>query len=219
MVEAQQAVKKIIDHLEFPYNKDYDLQLKGTSIVYDQFNGRVKGEEKSETIYHIDDQKIDAHGNWTNFHVIQVTNKDSLVLAKSPLCLNKKGMVWGLEKTDAHEGDKHQTQAILLPLYKGKTWKAYFNDMKCVFTCVTADTSITTPCGTFDAFGVQYNAIVEQKKDYTVRVLAKEFYNQKIGKIATQYVTLVEFAKVRKKIVVNRDEQKVVYYTGYQATE
>jgi hypothetical protein len=202
-----------IDHLDFPYNLNYNLHLKGNLVIYDKQTGKEESSKLSEVFYHINKQKTNKDENMANFHCNQVSFLDS-TFYDSPLLINKKGMEYWLEDSAASKKAKHKTQAILLPLYQGKKWSTYADDLKEEATCFATSTPLKTPCGTFDAFGIETTIVVEKTSEYQVVLKIQDYYTQKVGKIGSVMDTYVQF-NTGKKIPLRKEELYLVDYTGY----
>src|SRR6185437_10453287 len=125
-----------------------------TLVIYDKQTGKEESSKLSEIYYHIDKQTTDKNGNLTNFHCTEVSFLDSSFF-DAPLIIDKSGMQYWRADTTSKKKVKHKTQAILLPLYEGKKWDTYEGTQKEEASCFTTSTPFKTPCGTFDAFGVE----------------------------------------------------------------
>ena len=186
---AQDTIKS----LHFPYLPGYELEMKGTMVTFDSYNFPSKTTEAA--LIYAFSEYTDTKNTIIKISFKQIHGTDTTTVDNTRLVMDTKGMTWwGVDKEN-HFDDKHKTLALALPLYKGKNWKTFTNDIPVQISCITVDTSITCPSGTFTCFGTRTNMPVKETKDYTVYVLVDEYYTDAVGRImtvTTQFVYLKE---------------------------
>jgi hypothetical protein len=128
----------------------------------------------------------------------------------SYLQINKSGMTYWYDKSNSVVLKK-STLAISLPLFKGKVWTTYLNDIKSTATCISVDTVISTPFGNLPAFAIRFMINIKKKStkliDYNISFT--EFYNQKYGKIR---IHLIEYGQMKdnKRIIKYKEEENTI---------
>jgi hypothetical protein len=172
---------KTINELNFPYKIGYKLTLKGTFEKFDKYNFPTET-VVSDLYYSV--TGIDEKNN-IRFKLKEIKGKDTTVYNNTFLNFDKNGLFWWGNDDSTGWKDKHRTQAVSLPLYKGKKWKTYLNNKKVESECVATDSMLVTPAGTFSAFGTKYTLKVDENKNFTTYQEVEEFYNTEIGKIAS----------------------------------
>lgn len=217
VVSNYSFAQTIITELNFPYHKGYGLEMKGTYKDYDN-NGELKDSGVKGMIYNIPHEETVKKETWVVFRVKFFRGTDSTIHNNTFLTQDSKGMTWWTADPATNDFDKHRTQAIKLPLQKGKEWKTYFSDDKVVCHCFATDTIIKTHIGDLPAFGIQTRYVVQKTSEYAMVVYFIEFYNQAIGKIGTIDKTYIEYFGTNKKILISEEEETLSNYTGYKDT-
>jgi hypothetical protein len=203
-----------IKELKFPYAPGYELILEGNTVEYDQYNFPSKktgssikykfyaGEQKDTSIQRIS-MEIYSGG-------------DTLKSDNTFLILNTQGMTWWMkDPTNKQLNEKHKTEAIKLPMEKGTTWPIYLGDVLSTAACITTDTLIDTPVGQLHAFGVRYNTILKDNKDYKVYSVTTEYYTQEIGKVMVISTTYIYLKGQKRNTRISEETVKVKSYRKY----
>lgn len=168
-----------IETLNFPYEKGLEMELRGKTVQYDEFNFPLKTKSYSVR-YSVTENEQSGKGNTALFAVDNVLDNDTISRNfLSDLYLNAKGMAW-----KANKGKAKLTQAIALPLEEGKTWYTSYDNKKHKMTCTTVDSSITLYLGKVRAFGVMYEMVYNTDPRFEVHQEMAEYYNEYLGKIA-----------------------------------
>lgn len=188
-----------VSQLHFPYEKGLEMELRGNTVEYDEFNFPLKTKEYVMH-YSVTENTAGGKGNTALFDIDIVVDKDTVSKNNlSHLYLNAKGMSW----KSAQDKEK-LTQAILLPLEKGKTWYTSFGNQKNKMTCITVDSSMTLYLGEVKTFGVQYELVDNSNPRFVVHQDMAEYYNQYLGKVAVT---------VRQYGIERTTGRKFVFYT------
>ncbi|MFC2114707.1 hypothetical protein ACFLRI_05105, partial [Bacteroidota bacterium] len=128
------------------------------------------------------------------------------------LLLDNKGMSWWFNDKEDDMVDKHKTQALSFPLFKGKTWNTYIDDIKANVECLHTDTLITTKIGELKTVHIitTYAIKKQSTKDHTVYSEIQEFYHEKFGKVASKLVIYAVENGKSKRHLINSSEVYLV---------
>jgi hypothetical protein len=127
---------------------------------------------------------------------------------KTFLNLNEKGMEWWMyDDSLAKYRERHHTQAIHLPLYKGKVWKTWLNDTRAEVECITTDTLIKTPLGNKRCFGIRYFMTLPKTKQLPERTVEfREYYEAGLGKVYSIVITYYELKETKRVYRLSEEE-------------
>jgi hypothetical protein len=205
------AQNKIIDdkiikisELNFPYQNDLVITYSAKKVFFDNYNF-PKETSFGTTKYDFNNYKQ----NILKVIYTEHFKKDSFEYI-SYLQINKSGMTYWFAENDSIKLKKH-TLAISLPLYKGKIWSTYINDIKSKATCLSVDTIISTPLGNLSVFAIKYLIHINKKSTKSIDhyIAFTEFYNQKYGKIRMH---VLEYSQMKdnNRIVKYREEENTI---------
>ena len=145
-LDAGKIFAQKITSLDFPYHKNYVLQPSGIQTMFSFYTQT----DSAKDCYEIKEENISTEADTTNFSAIFIVGKDSAAFARSKLWINAKAMFFIVYKNSTCI-----TQAIALPLYKGKKWKTKINGDNTKCECTSTDTLIKTPAGHFHCFCIK----------------------------------------------------------------
>lgn len=201
-----------ITTLDFPYNKDYVLELAGVDTVFD-IEGNVYKKNTPAALYTITEQTKTKDKNLTTFMLRQVLGTDTITI-KSKLLLNSKGM-WVWFEDSAVQNEK-KALAISLPLVAGKKWETQSPEGKISCICKSMDTIISVPAGAFHCFEIDTKMEGTKTESYEQYMIIKEFYNQQIGKVAYHAYGYLYVYATKKTFTVYKEEEGLINYSGYK---
>lgn len=198
------ADKVNITELNFPYQNDLVITYSAKKVLFDNYNF------PKETIFGT--TKYDFYNYKQGILRVLYTEhfkKDSFEFI-SYLQINKSGMTFWYADNDSIKLKKN-TLAISLPLFKGKTWSTYVDDIKSKVTCISIDTVISTPFGDLPAFAIKYLVHIKKKstKSIDYNIVFTEFYNQKYGKIRMHILKYGRMKDNNRIIKFNEEENTI----------
>ena len=195
------AQNKQIDTLNFLYKKGFKIHYSGERILYDSYNF-PKSKSLSTLEYSVTDQKQKGKENVLRFQSSQCDDKDTSSFG-SYLYINDDGMYFWLWDEEKKMKEKTKTQPISLPLRKGKVWDSYYGKHPAKMECISTDSLIKTPLGSFNTFVVKVTFMDNPQKDYDKEITMVDFYDANLGQVEVQMTATAIFKKVdtiRKKI-------------------
>lgn len=205
-ISAQNSALK---EIFFPYKSGYEFTMTDTTIEYDLYNFPKETTIKEIRYVVSDAAKKGVLIFMLNFFNMPADEADGSV--ESYLTWGKKGMSWWVEKDKAKNEKGKPTVAIKLPMSKGTTWKSSFQDQDAVMTCIATDTLIETMYGKISCFGVSYNAVLKDDKDYLYFTVVKEFYNIYAGKVHTEDDTYLLMKATSKLYLMYKSWGNITY--------
>ena len=195
------AQNKQIDTLNFLYKKGFKIHYSGERILYDSYNF-PKSKSQSSLEYSVTDQKQKGKENVLRLQSRKFEDKDSTSYG-SYLYINDEGMFSWLWDEEKKIKDKNKTQPISLPLRQGKVWDSYYGKHPARMECISIDSLVKTPIGSFNTFVVKVTFMDDPQKDYDKEITMIDFYDANVGRVGVQTTTTAIFKKVdtiRKKI-------------------
>lgn len=159
------------------------MSLKGKYTQYDNLNFPLKTLDYA-IHFTITDSKTDGQNHTSKFETRVIRDKDTVVRGDvSDLTIGPKGMSYSFPGSPKSKA----TQAIVLPLERGKRWTTYYGNDKSRLTCVTMDSTITLYLGPVRAFGVLYELPNGKDERFDYYEITYDWYNNHLGKVATQF--------------------------------
>jgi len=195
------AQDKQIDKLNFLYKKGFKIHFSGERILYDSYNF-PKSKSASSLEYSVTDEKQKGKENVMRFQSSQCEEKDTSSYG-SYLYINNDGMFFWLWDEAKKMKEKNKTLSISLPLRKGKVWDSYYGKLPAKVECISTDSLVKTPLGSFNTFVVKMTFTDNSRKDYDQEITMIDFYDTNVGQVEVQLSATAVFKKVdaiRKKI-------------------
>jgi hypothetical protein len=193
-----------ISELNFKYQNNLIITYSSKKVLFDNYNF-PKETTSGISKYDFSDYKQGVF----KVKYAEYYKKDSFEFT-SFLQINKSGMIYWFDKNNSFVLKKN-TIAISLPLFKGKVWNTYLNDIKSTVTCISVDTVISTPIGNLQAFAIKSIINIKKKstKSIDYNIAFTEFYNQKYGKIRMH---LLEYgqSKDNNRIIKYKEEENTI---------
>lgn len=206
--DTAEKVLPVIYSLNFPYNDGYQLVFQGKNVVFDKYNFPKETTKKSMQY------SFYPYKNNIKKLLLYFFEKKDTTKFQTFLMINDKGLSYWLDDDSLKKKEKHQTMAIPLPLYTGKKWNTWFNDLKSTAECLSTDTIIMTHFGEKSVFGIRFNFQEKGKKinrmPYCYEVT--EFYDPVIGKVYSRCTQYLYDKENDKKIKLFEDEYYLVDY-------
>jgi len=202
-----------ITELKFPYRKGFHLSYSGKVIDYDRYNF-PESTLPSTFTYYISDEVKEGDRWIVNFQFHSITDTNTISFDKTYLFIDDGGMYFWIENDPQNVRNgvqaklkEKKTHAITLPLHAGDTWKTMgYDEKKAQFTCSTLDTVIETKKGSIHCFAIYSVNAVQSDKEYTVYSKTTDYYNQDIGKVATNTLVYVVFLANGKSRRINESD-------------
>lgn len=172
---------RLIETLDFPYEKGLRMDFLGKAVEYDALNFPTKTKDYS-VHYAVKEKK----GNTALFEINSVVDGDtSTSRMLSDVTVDSKGMTW-----TGDEKRRELTRAIRLPLEQGKKWRSRYLDLpKMWLTCFTTDSTMSLYLGEVHTFGVLYLMPAGRDGRFDYYQEYREWYNRYLGKVAYHYKT------------------------------
>jgi hypothetical protein len=123
----------------------------------------------------------------------------------SYLYINQDGLFYWMWDDALNIKEKTKTHSISLPLREGKVWDSYYGKNPAKMECISTDSLIKTPLGSYKTFVVKVTFTDKSQKDYDTEITMVDFYDDQIGQVELQMqaTALIKKSKddiVRKKI-------------------
>lgn len=199
---------QVVEELNFPYEKGLEMTLRGKTVKYDNYNFPLKTLDYS-VHYSVKSNTLSSKGNAAVFEINTVVDKDTTLRHfRSNLYINAKGMSW----TASDNGKGKLTQAIELPLQKGKRWYTdYQGNQKNRMTCVSMDSTFTLYLGKVRGFGIMYEVAMGRDERFDYFEEYYEWYNNHLGKIALFVKRYGVERETGRQFVMYTEEAKLEY--------
>ena len=200
---SAQAQNKEIGKLNFIYKKGFKMHFSGEQITYDSYNF-PKSKSPSFMEYAVTDEKQKGKENVLHFENSQNKEKDTTKY-NTFLYINEEGLFHWTWDESKNIKDKNKTQSISLPLREGKVWDSYYGKNPAKLECISTDSLIKTPLGSYKTFVVKATFTDKSQKGFDTEITMVDFYNEQIGQVELQMSATAVIKKdkedvVRKKI-------------------
>jgi hypothetical protein len=203
------AQNEPLKEIFFPYKSGYEFNMTDTTIEYDQYNF-PKGQTLRETRYAVSDAEKKGVLIF-KLNVYDMATNELAASVESFLTWGKKGMSWWVEKDKNAKEKGIPTNAIKLPMSKGSKWKSSFQDQEATMTCIATDTILPTIYGNISCFGVSYEIIIKDDKEYKYYTVVKEYYNAYAGKVHTEDETYILMKAGGKLFMLTKSWGNITY--------